>query len=192
MKTHRLTARRTAQRPRNEAQLAKLRASCEHLPQTPGLGLVAAATLDLTPGSSRGCKPGLPTIARQSVRLWFQLRCLLRTCLAVGKEREETSGMVWIEGKSNAGPEGSSRLHSAWRALVSYPPLAQCPDPGGHRPGSSSAVALPHCNKPPASVLPGRITRRYWKALCALQTCSTVVSSLSSLRDFSGTFFLSK
>lgn len=91
-----------------QAQLAKLRASCEHLLQTPGLGLAAAAALDLTRGSSRGCKPGLPTIARQSVRLWLQLRRLLQICLAVGKEREETSGMVWFEGKSNVGPEGSS------------------------------------------------------------------------------------
>ena len=143
--------------------------------QTPSLGLAAAAALEVTPGSSRGCKPRLPTIARESVRLWFQLRSPIEDLFGCGQGKREKEnvrdGLVWGEVK-----------YGTWSFVwVSFPPLTQCLDPGGHRPGSSSAVALPHCNKPPARVLPGRITRRYWKALCALQTCSTALSSLCSL-----------
>lgn len=62
-------------------------------------GLSAATALEVTPGSSQGCKPRLRTIARESVRLRFQLRRLLRICLAVCERgREETSRMVWFGG----------------------------------------------------------------------------------------------
>lgn len=78
------------------AEAEELGSACkaQGLLRTPAKGTCCKhpASLELTPGSSRGCKPGLPTIARKSVRLWFQLRRLLRICLTVGKESE--NGLV--------------------------------------------------------------------------------------------------
>lgn len=160
MKTHGLAARRTAQRPGSEAQLQNpgppANTCREHLlVANTRSGLAAAAGLELTPGSSRGDKPeGPSTSARKSVRLRFQLRRLWRICLAVCKEKGERKRPEWFDLK---GIECETCrflwVHPAWRAPVSFPPLAQSLHPGGHRPGSSSAVALPHCNKPPASVV---------------------------------------
>lgn len=63
--------------------------------------------------------------------------------------------MVWCEGSRVQDLKVLLGMHPAWSAPISFSPLAQCLDLGSHRPGSSSAVALPHCNEPPARVLPG-------------------------------------
>lgn len=105
---------------------AKPRASCEHLLRAPATntwpGLAAATALEVTPSSSRGRKPRLRPIARESVRLRFELRRLLRICLAVCRKGERgniQNGLVWRGWGSSAGPGGSSGSHPAWRAPVS-------------------------------------------------------------------------
>lgn len=72
----------------------KPRASCEHLLRTPATntwpGLASATVLEVTPSSSRGYKPRLRPIARESVRLRFELRRLedLLGCVQKGGERK--------------------------------------------------------------------------------------------------------
>lgn len=123
---HRLAARRTAHRPGSSAQLQSPGSPCEHLLRAPATniwpGLAAATGLEITPSSSRGSKPRLRPIARESVRLRFELRRLLRICLAVCRKGERgniQNGLVWSGWGSSAGPGGSSGSHPAWRAPVS-------------------------------------------------------------------------